>query len=290
MYFGRDGQINGLLPVAYDVRWTKDLANGWVGWQAGAFAAAKTGGLGDFVIPLTPATCNWVVVVDNPPLLVFDQADDWRWRCAFTYDGGGMTVAISGTLNNVARSLALKFETSAGFTATVNGAAVALPPPSETLQASGHATVQFDLALPDPATLIPAPAGPVPVTLTFAAPRFSPIVDPAGTLSWFAGNQWYRLSYYSVTDGCRLGGVGGCTQGVTVQGVGGPPAARSVLVLAGRNLAGGVRPWAIASYFEGQNASSPLFNEADPAPPSFTVFARALRSPAFNDKVAVIAP
>jgi len=63
-----------------------------------------------------------------------------------------------------------------------------------------------------------------------------------------------------------------------------------VLVLAGRNLAGGARPWAIASYFEGQNATSPLFNEADPSPPSFSVFARGLRSLTFNDKVAVVAP
>jgi hypothetical protein len=115
-------------------------------------------------------------------------------------------------------------------------------------------------------------------------------VDPAGTLGWFARNQWYRLAYYSVADGCRLGGVGGCTPAVTVQGAGGPAAARSVLVLAGRNLAGGARPWAVASYFEGENASSPTFNEPDPAPPSFTVFARQLRSPIFNDKVAVVTP
>jgi len=289
MYFGRDGQINGLLPVAYDVRWTKDLANGWVGWQAGGFAAGKIAGLGDFVAPLTPASCNWVVVVDNPPLLVFDQADDWRWRCSFTYDGGAMSTAVGGTLNNVARSLALPFNSAAAFAVTVtDGSGPLATPPviglTNALQATGHANVGFVLNLPAP------PAGPATVTITFPAPRFSPAVDPAGTFGWFSGNQWYRLSYYSVTDGCRLGGAGGCVQGVTVQGVGGPPAARSVLVLAGRNLAGGARPWAIASYFEGQNASSPLFNEVDPAPPSFSVFARGLRSLTFNDKVAVVAP
>jgi hypothetical protein len=289
MYFGRDGQINGLLPVAYDVRWTKDLANGWVGWQPGAFTAAKLAGLGDFVIPLTPATCNWIVVVDNPPLLVFDQADDWRWRCAFTYDGGAMSARVDGTLNNVARSLALPFNSAAAFVVTVSDGSGPLPTPpviglTNALQATGHANVWFDLNLPAP------PAGPATVTITFPAPRFSPAADPASTVSWFAANQWYRLAYYSVADSCRLNGPGPCAPGVTVQGVGGPATARSVLVLAGRNLAGGARPWAIANYFELENASSPLFNEPDPAPPSFTVFARALRSPIFNDRVAVVAP
>ncbi len=287
MYWGRNGQINGLLPVAYDVRWTKGLSTGWVGWDSTAFSAAKTGGSGDFVTPLTPATCAWQLINDLDP---DDELDDRRWVCSFTYDGGAMNVSIVGTLSNVARSLALKFRSATDFAATVNGAAAALPSPLTTLQATGHATVQFDLALPDPATLAPPPGGPVPVTMTFAAPRFSPAVDPAGSVAWFPNNQWYRLAYYSVADGCRLGGPGGCTAAVTVQDPGGPLAARSVLVLAGRNLAGGARPWAIASYFEAENASSPMFTEPDPLPPSFSTFARALRSPLFNDKVAVLAP
>jgi hypothetical protein len=290
MYWGRNGQINGLLPVAYDVRWTKDLTNGWVAWQTGGFTAAKLGGFGDFVVPLSPATCNWIVAVDNPPVGTFDQADDWRWRCAFTYNGGAMSVRVDGRLNNVARSLALPFNSAAAFVVTVSDGSGPLPAPpaiflTNTLQATGHAGVRFNLNLPAP------PMGPATVTVMFPAPRFSPAVDPANAaLGWFAGNQWYRLAYYSVADGCRLNGVGGCLQAVTVQGTGGPANARSVLVLAGRNLAGGARPWTVASYFEGENASAPAFNEADPAPPSFTVFARALRSPAFNDKVAVVAP
>ncbi|MGH6690514.1 MAG: hypothetical protein ACREF4_07535 [Gammaproteobacteria bacterium] len=287
MYFGRDGHINGLLPVAYDVRWTKGLQNGWVGWQAGAFAAAKIAGLGDFVPPLTPPTCAWQLINDLDP---DPDLDDRRWVCTFTYDGGAMSATVGGTLTNVARSLALPFNSAAAFAVTVSDGSGPLPPPpviglTNARQGTGHANVGFVLNLPAP------PAGPATVTITFPAPRFSPAVDPANaTVGWFSANQWYRLSYYSVTDGCRLGGVGGCTQGVTVQGVGGPPAARSVLVLAGRNLAGGGRAWAIANYFELENASSPVFNEADPAPPSFSVFARALRSPLFNDRVAVVAP
>ncbi|HLB13856.1 MAG TPA: hypothetical protein VJM14_02920 [Burkholderiales bacterium] len=294
MYFGRDGHINGLLPVAYyDALWTKDLANGWVGWQAGAFGAAKVGfGLGDIVTPITPASCNWVIVVDNgPPGPPPDPSDDVRWRCSFTYDGGAMSATVGGTLNNVARSLALPFNSAAAFAVTVSDLSgpLATPPVlglSNALQTTGHADVFFNLNLPAP------PAGPATVTITFPAPRFSPAVDPAdATLGWFAANQWYRLAYYSVTDGCRLNGPGACAPGITVQGAGGPPtAARSVLVLAGRNLAGGARPWAIASYFEVENATSPLFNEADPSPPSFSVFARGLRSLTFNDKIAVVTP
>ncbi len=289
MYLGRDGQINGLLPAAYDVRWTKDLNNGWVGWNATTFIAAKSGGLGDFVMPLTPAGCNWIVVVDNPPLAVFDSDDDWRWVCTFTYDGGGINVAVSGTLNNVARSLTLPFNNPLAFPVTVDRGDGLGPQPAavaglaNALQGSGHAAVSFDLNLPAPVV------GPATVTVTFAAPRFSAAVDPAGTVGWFAANQWYRIAYYSVADGCRLGG-GGCAPAVNVQGIGGPPIARSVLVLAGRNLAGGVRPWTMASYFELENASSPLFTEPDPAPPSFMTFARGQRSTVFNDRVVVVQP
>jgi hypothetical protein len=169
------------------------------------------------------------------------------------------------------------------------GPPLATPPAiglTNALQATGHASVGFSLNLPAP------PMGPATVTVTFPPPRFSPVVDPAhATLGWFAGNQWYRLAYYSVADGCRLGAPPfTCNPTLAVQGAGGPANARSLLVLGGRNLPGGVRPWTIASYFEGENASSPLFNEADAAPPSFTVFARALRSPTFNDKIAVVAP
>jgi hypothetical protein len=290
MYWGRNGQINGLLPVAYyDAVWTKDLSNGWVGWDPAMFFFAKTNPLdpGNFV---TAPSCNWVVVVDNPPFGVFDGADDWRWTCSFTYDGGSMNVGAGGSLSNVARSLALPFNNAAAFVVGVSDGSGSLPTPlviglTNALQATGHANVAFSLNLPAPV------AGPATATLTFPPPRFSPAVNPAdATLGWFASNQWYRLAYYSVADGCRLGGAGGCTPAVTVQGVGGPPAARSVLVLAGRNLAGGVRPWAIASYFEGENASSQTFNEPDPAPPAFSTFVRGLRSPAFNDKLAVVAP
>ncbi len=283
-YWGRNGQINGLLPVAYDVGWTKTVSTGWVRWEPGAFSAVQTGGAGTIV---TPVTCNFLLVTDNPPAGP-DPGDDWRWICSFGYDGGGMFASVGGQIANVARSLALPFTNAGGFAVTVTDGSGPLgsPPPiglTTVLQATGNASVAFLLNLPAPVT------GPATVTITFPPPRFSPVADPASSSGWFAGNQWYRVAYYSLADGCRLGGTG-CAADLTLQGAGGPPVARSALVLAGRNLGGGARTWTLANYFEGQNASSQTFNEADPSPPSFTVFGRAPRSPVFNDRIAVVKP
>jgi hypothetical protein len=289
MYYGRDTHTNGLLPVAYDVGWTKTVSTGWVGWQSAGFSVTKLFGLGDIV---SGPSCSWVFIQDNGPPGP-DPLDDWRWRCSFTYDGGPITVAARGMLANVARSFALPFESTAGFAATVDLGDGSGPQPAtilgltNSLQASGHAQVSFSLRKA-PAPNLPAPVvGPATVTFTFAPPRFSELVDPASSsLGWFVRNNWHRELYYAVTDGCRLGG-GGCTAGVTVQGSGGPSPGRSVLVLAGRNLAGGPRAWTIANYFEGQNATgSPFF---DTPAPDFT-FQRGLRSRTFNDKVVVVAP
>ena len=66
----------------------------------------------------------------------------------------------------------------------------------------------------------------------------------------------------------------------------GPAKARAVLVLAGRNLAGGTRTYTIANYFEGKNADVPATNGAPPN----QVFERQPRTGNFNDRVVVVAP
>ena len=285
MYYGRDTHTNGLLPVAYDLGWTKDVQNGWVRWDSASFSATKLFGAGDIVSPMT---CALTLVTPNPP----PGPDDYRCVCSFTYDGGPITVAARGFVTNVARSFALDFASVAGFSATVD-IGDGLGPQSATivgltnsLQGSGHARISFTLRKP-PAFDLPTPVvGPATVTVTFAPPRFSELVDPASaSFGWFVRNQWYRQLYYAITDGCKLGGAG-CAAGVVVQGPG-PSPVRSVLVLAGRNLAGGARGLTIAEYFEGQNAAgSPFF---DLPAPDFT-FQRGLRSPTFNDKVVVVQP
>jgi hypothetical protein len=59
-----------------------------------------------------------------------------------------------------------------------------------------------------------------------------------------------------------------------------------VLVLAGRNLAGGTRTYTITNYFEGKNNDVPATNGA----PLNQVFERQPRTGNFNDRVVVVAP
>jgi hypothetical protein len=267
-YRGRAGQTNGLLPVTRDTT--------WMGWAAST--VTKESGLANFTAVPPPCT-----------------ADATELRCDFTYQGafGGMIVSIQATVANVARSFARPIdETNIGAWATFG--TPQLPMAKALDAATGNLSVNFRLALP---------ASPIaqPVTVRIPTPQFpawTQTTDP--TTGWFFTNRWYRHAYYTVSPAHVPGGSGTCTPPplpppppvlepcIQVQNTPAPDNdKRVVLMLAGRNLAPGVRTWTIANYFEGANASgTPLFDT--PAPDY--VFRRDLRSAAFNDRVVIVSP
>jgi len=264
-YYGRN-TTNGLLPVAYDESWT-GVETDWVGWDKTSFSVTKSGS-GDDV----PVSCAWQFSV---------EVNDSRYVCTFNYSPP-LTVHVRGTMKNVARSFALPVclggctDPSQNLRVNVSGIPISPKTPTQSIQSTGDAQVEFDLAL------LPIPAV---VSITFPPPQFSPLVKPKDdALGWFVKNNWHQQTYYAVADGCRLGG-GSCVAGVTVQDSEGASVAKAVLVLAGRHLLGGTRGWTIANYFESNNASSPSFNET-----TNNVFRRGFRSQTFNDKLVVVAP
>jgi hypothetical protein len=261
-YLGRAGQTSGLLPV------TRDTS--WMGWAAST--VTKESGAANFTAA--------------PPPCVASAAE---LQCDFTYQGalGGMIVSIQATVANVARSFARPIdETNIGAWATFG--TPQLPMAKALDAATGNLSVNFRLALP---------ASPIaqPVTVRIPTPQFpawTQTTDP--TTGWFFTNRWYRHAYYAVSPAVVPGGSGTCTPlpaaepCIQVQNTPAPDNdKRVVLMLAGRNLAPGVRTWTIANYFEGANASgTPLFDM--PAPDY--VFRRDLRTAAFNDRVVIVSP
>ena len=107
---------------------------------------------------------------------------------------------------------------------------------------------------------------------------------------WFFDNQWYRLTYYSISSGYAPGQAASCVAGgsplcLSVNNLASPNTKYAVLVLAGSAAhksdgSDQTRPsGALADYFEGQNLT-----------PADWIFESNVRSTTFNDKPVVLAP
>jgi type II secretory pathway pseudopilin PulG len=115
-----------------------------------------------------------------------------------------------------------------------------------------------------------------------------PAINPDG--AWFIANQWYRQTYFAVSDDHLPGGSPPCTAAgkspscLTVNNL---PVQnnnkQAILIFAGRALDGQNRlgfPAVLTNYLEGENAT-----------PTDLIFThRAAPSPTTNDRVVVIAP
>jgi hypothetical protein len=258
-YLGRVGQTNGLLPV------TRDTS--WVAW----FGTSVTKESGTPTTNFTAAPA----CVDGPSDLT----------CTFTYSGafGGMRVSIQGTLANAARTFVLPLD--ATRITVISGTVTPVSMQHTVDPATGNVAVNYRID-------VPAAVAPQTVEVRFAK-DFSPLTDSTNpNLGWFVRNNWHRVTYYAASPAFAPGGGGACNPPaepcIQVQNTPAPDNdKRVVLMLAGRNLAPGVRTWTIANYFEGANASgTPLFDM--PAPDY--VFRRDLRSAAFNDRVVIVSP
>jgi hypothetical protein len=121
-------------------------------------------------------------------------------------------------------------------------------------------------------------------------------VNPNPNGAWFIANEWYKQTYYAVSQGYVPGGVAAgnpatCSTSTTPRclTVGNLPTTpannkQAILVLAGRALNGSARPSGIANYLEGANLSA----ANDTAP--FVYEHRTGVPTAINDRVVVVSP
>jgi len=276
-YQGLLGQTNGLLPV------TRDNTT-WMVWDN--LSCQKVGGgfASQFQPPASPTDCAATCSASATGLV-----------CNFFYSGGGfcddMNVRVSGRVRNVALSFALPVS---GQTASLS-VSDSLTQQLETAggNPTGNLNVQYDVGLPHTCT-------PKNVVITVPTPQFQAWTDATVVTNWFVRNRWYSQVYYAASPGyvptaaIAAGAGGTCTVAgtptcITVSNWPATPTndKRAILVLAGRNLAGGARTFTIANYFEGANSvATPSYTT--PAPDY--LFQWGLRSPVFNDKVVVVAP
>jgi len=131
-------------------------------------------------------------------------------------------------------------------------------------------------------------SGGVTITIPLATPKYLPIVsgnpavNPNG--AWFISNQWYRQTYYAVSQNYLTGASPPCTAGTTCLTVNNLPTPnnnkQAILVFAGRALDGQTRPsGTLANYLEGQNAT-----------PDLTFEHRSGTATSINDRVVVVSP
>jgi hypothetical protein len=262
---------HGLLPITANaawVSWTTPPAD-WVGpWTAPVLA--KVSGSGDFVLPAPNCTPTPTATT-----------------CTFSYQGNGLVISFSGRRANVARALALPI-VDADITkasSMVSGTSSL----TQSVDAQGHATVTYTFRVADTG---------FPTSDSFTLPTpFSTLAQSNDTTTgWFVRNGWYRQTYYAVSPAVVAGGsgTGNCAPPPSVAP---PPCLRvenladanndrkeAVLVLAGRGLGAVPRSWAVANYFESDNATSPAVVADLPD----YIFKRDLRSGAFNDRLVVV--
>lgn len=283
-YRGRLTQITGLLPVSRDT-------TSWVTWSA---TASKTNPISTGIVtPASPVACS-------------------ATACTFTYEcegpcefpDGGLDITVSARLRNAAGSFVLP----TGITDPTNWNVIPAPS-SKVVGSRSFDAATGDLVFTVALRLTPTyGAGPQPVQVTLPTPQFSGLT---ASTNWFVMNGWHRQTAYTASGGFTIDPLvnlsGRPIDRIANQGAydASPPCgpaaikpcvtvlsgptttdARAVLVLAGRNLAGGARTYTIANYFELKNADVP---QGFAAPPNLE-FERQLRSGDFNDRVVVVAP
>jgi hypothetical protein len=282
-YLGVYAQTNGLLPV------TGDSDGSRVRWNAPP-------AVGDPDPPTLSVVSGAGTVTFNPATGCYISGVSGFAECMFDYSCMSPTctslqVQFQARLTNVAGSLLMNPDQ---FVNPVNWQVDGVPPSSLNkalvLAADGGLRVTITATLP----LTLTPPRNVVIKFPLVSFMFSDLSNPGTPLYWFVGNGWHRQTYYAVSDAFRARADLVTRDPTTVcpapplpciNVVGGPPKARAVLVLAGRNLATGPRTYTIANYFEDQNFVSTPASISDT--PDY-VFEHKLRSKTFNDRLVVV--
>ena len=291
-YQGASGQQQGLLPLTNDPTWFK--------WWKATVTQIPPGGSG------TEIVTSWNCSIDSSPLQAV---------CHISYTDGASPpdpsqarpdIKIQIFLQNANTAFAdlpSPLTAPAFFTIDKDGggpvsnqglpygqfSAVGSVAPTTTFvtQTAGVAetgVLVYTGRLQNAASM----SGGVTITIPLATPKYLPIVsgnpavNPNG--AWFISNQWYRQTYYAVSQNYLPGASPPCAAGTTCLTVNNLPTPnnnkQAILVFAGRALDGQTRPsGTLANYLEGQNAT-----------PDLTFEHRSGTATSINDRVVVVSP
>jgi type II secretory pathway pseudopilin PulG len=285
-------QTNGLLPLTTD--------STFAGWQISSISVTQ-------IVPQPPAGTGSSTLLASTTC---SSSTGSQIVCQIDYSGGSTDrpdIRLQATLLNVARSflrpiVQIDKSMTDFYGIPIDWSSAGSPPltptVSNTLQASGDATVIFTGRLQDAASTNNRVTITVPVS-------YNPITNiNDATSGWFIANEWFRQTYYAVSPGFLLGGGNTCNPlpppptlpppppppyCLTVNKL--PPSYTTsndkvaILVLAGRALNGSSRPsGTFANYFENANLSA-----AQGTTP-YVYEHRAGGPTSINDRVVVISP
>jgi hypothetical protein len=278
-------------------------------------AAGTFGGLLPFTFsqscnPATDPRCSttfvqWSTGAGYAPLVTLAGVSDPAAGCPVV---AGSTIQCTGTYTAAAASVQLR------LAATATGVAMALKQFDPTKVAvrvreasspvwqtvSVALSGQFNSVDGSATVSMAATAGAVPlasyvfeIMADIGALADHSLLDAstAASTGWFVRNQWHRLTYYAIAPSLAASGTPprACTETpptcLDVANVVPAGKQRSILILAGRALAGQNRPSSnVVDFLEFGNAASPAALERQPVS---NAIAPALKKP-FNDRIIVL--
>lgn len=263
-----------------------------------------------------------VIIGSMGCILSNGSATGSRWRCCNLSAGSctganvtipsGVTVTITGTLNNVGQGLwrphnindvlEVRARNIAGVTVPVTDVLDNVTI-ANNLNANGSATIVFSAqAKPAGTTLQRIELRDIKSYATAIAPSTTPVIP-----TWLSNNSWHQVAYYAVSPGYAPGGGNACVplpgapSCLTLNGSGGGNSKHAVIVMTSDVLSGQSRsanPLAlcpatgttlapsacISNYLELENAF------LDTLPDDNYIYENKTRSSTFNDQVVVVAP
>ncbi len=296
-YQGTSGQTQGLLPLTDDPNWFK--------WWKATVAQIPPGYLGTEIIT------SWNCSINSSPLQAVCQVNYTDSAASPDYSNARPDIKIQIFLQNANTAFAdipspITLPDDLTFTIDRNGggfvsnqgspygqfsAAGSVPPTTTFVTQTAVVAETGVLVYTGRLQNAQSMNFGATITIPLATPKYLPIVssnpavNPSG--SWFISNQWYRQTYYAVSQNYLPGASPGppCTAGTTCLTVNNLPTPNNnkqvILVFAGRALNGSTRPSAnLANYLEGQNST-----------PADLIFENRAGVPtAINDRVVVISP
>ncbi|MEW6687770.1 MAG: hypothetical protein AB1452_01650 [Pseudomonadota bacterium] len=300
-FTGSSANTRGLLPFSYtdvypDQSWPSDCTAGagaprcdptLVSWSNAAPSISYSGGI------TLLSSCSYLGPTDYA-------------ECSGSYTGTpllGAQITVSGPQSNGAMSLRQLRSATTGFVFWLDMTTwnFTWSQPSPTVQLNSDGTFTVSITATPPTPVVPL-AGVmywiyVPGNATtdhwLLETRTGSVCNPNGnslcpSTSWFARNQWHKLTYYAIAPGYAASGSAprSCTTGGTCLSVTNVTPAggqRAILILAGRSIDGSARPsGTLGNYLEFGNATGAFERQA-----VSTWNDSTLKKP-FNDRVAVV--